>query len=385
MQHWLRNLNERERLLDDPGGARSWLEDQGLTLNLVYTAEGFWNARGGITTHDARKYRGGEDFFVEFDTGRAGLWPGGAAFFHLQEVHGEGITEKYVGDFQVLSNLDTDHYVFQISEIWYLQEFLDGALSIKLGKQEANEDFAYVENGGEFIHSSPGYSPTIPLASYPDQDWGAVVGLAPASWATVHFGVYQGRPNGSQSIGNTLDNLYGPMLLLEPALHYTVWSRHGHLRPGVWFNGDRFDELDDGVVKPGRKRESYGFYLTWDQVLLQENPDEPEDEQGLGVFGQYGWAPEDRSEAAQYVGAGLQWVGPIPTRDLDIVGLGAFHVIFSDEGDFADDYETAIELFYKLQLVDWLSLKPDLQYIIHPGGIGNPNSLVLGARTQVSF
>jgi porin len=119
--------------------------------------------------------------------------------------------------------------------------------------------------------------------------------------------------------------------------------------------------------------------------VLREHPDEPEDEQRLSVFGQYGWAPEDRSEAAQYLGAGLQWVGAIPTRDLDTVGLGAFHVIFSDEGDFADDYETAIELFYGLQLCDWLNLKPDLQYIIHPGGVGNPNSLVLGVRTQVSF
>jgi porin len=381
---WLAGLLARERLLGDPGGARSWLEDRGVTLALVYTAEGFWNTRGGISTDDANAYRGDLSLFAEVDTELAGLWRDGTLFLHVQEQHGSGITNKYVGDFQVLSNIDAD-YVFQVSELWYRHELFEESLWIKLGKQEANEDFAYVENGGEFINSSPGFSPTIPLVTFPDQDWGLVVGLEAVEWFSMNVGVYQGRSNGSQSVGNTLDKLYGPLVMAEPALHYSLMQRSGHLRAGGWFNGDRFDALDDGNVEPGGYRESYGFYVTWDQELLWENPGDAEDEQGVYIFGQYGWAPEDRSEAEHYIGAGLQWLGPVPYRDDDMLGFGVFHVAFSDEAGFEESHETVIELFYRAEVSGWLSLKPDLQYIINPGGTRSRDALALGVRAEIAF
>ncbi len=41
---------------------------------------------------------------------------------------------------------------------------------------EANDDFTEIETGNEFINSSAGLNPTVPIPSYPDQDWGAVIG-----------------------------------------------------------------------------------------------------------------------------------------------------------------------------------------------------------------
>ncbi|MBU0754374.1 MAG: carbohydrate porin, partial [Planctomycetes bacterium] len=157
---------------------RSQWEERGFTFNLVTTAEFFCNTRGGIATHHARKYRGDVSLFLEYDTGRAGLWDGGVFFAHLQHEHGDGLTEKYVGDFQTFSNIEADDFT-QVSEIWYRHEFLEGELWTKLGKQDASADFAAVEYGGEFISSSPGFSPTIPLVTYPDQDWGVVLGYEP--------------------------------------------------------------------------------------------------------------------------------------------------------------------------------------------------------------
>ena len=48
--------------------------------------------------------------------------------------------------------------------------------------------------------------------------------------------------------------------------------------------------------------------------------------------------------------------------------------------------ETAIELTYRVQAKDWLTLQPDLQYVIHPNGdhaIGN--ALVIGLRLNVNL
>ena len=49
-------------------------------------------------------------------------------------------------------------------------------------------------------------------------------------------------------------------------------------------------------------------------------------------------------------------------------------------------YENVVELDYGIQLAPWLKLRPNLQYVIHPGGTGNiPNALVIGLFSCVTF
>ena len=372
-----------DHVTGDLWGARSWLGAHGLTFDLVYTGEFFANLRGGMNTHDAREYRGDVSLFAELDTGRAGWWDGGRFFTHVQHEHGYGTSERHVGDFQVASNMEADDFT-QLSEIWFRQDLLDGAFWLKLGKQEANTDFAFGDFRGEFIQSSAGFAPTIPLVTYPDPDWGAVVGAVPCEWFSINAGVYQGEPDGGRALSNTCDRLAGPMVMVEPALHYDVLGRHGHLRAGGWYNGARVDRLRANDPAPGMFGETYGWYLSWDQEVWSERHDDADDEQGIGVFGQYGWAPSDRSDAHIYAGGGVQWIGAIPTRDRDVVGIGVFHVTFSDEAGLSESGETATELFYKLWLAGFASLKLDVQYIADPGG-AFPDAVVAGARLELWF
>ncbi len=62
----------------------------------------------------------------------------------------------------------------------------------------------------------------------------------------------------------------------------------------------------------------------------RKTPTLQDDKQGIGFYAQYGWAPKDRCEIEDYVGGGLRWQGAIPSRDDDVLGLGAFNVYFSD-------------------------------------------------------
>jgi len=366
-------------------GGRTWLAERGISIYLDYYGEVFWNTRGGIRTTDGGEYQGLLDLAVEFSTESAGLWKGGYLFFLFQHKHGEGITLEYVGDFQVLSNMDAFNFT-QISELWYRQSFFDDRLWIKVGKQEANADFAGVEFGGEFINSSVGFSPTIPLPSYPDQDLGIALGIAPVPWFSVNLGAYNGNPDGSRSFKGAFLDLAGPMIMVEPALHYGLLSgRHGHIRAGGWFNGTDVDSPDENDPDLETHGEAYGWYLTWDHELWRERPEDGEDAQWVGVFGQYGWAPPDRSAAEHYIGGGIRWAGMIPRRDEDVAGLGVFHVRFSDEANLEKDTETIVEAFYVVRLFGCLFLEPDLQYIINPGGTANPGALAVGLRFGVSM
>jgi porin len=362
----------------DWNGARTWLEDRGLALGLTYTGEVFWNLRGGIQTTDGAVYEGLLDLFVEFSTQAAGLWGGGSLFFLFQNKHGEEISTEYVGSFQPVTDMEALDLT-QISELWYRQSFLDDRIWVKVGKQDANDNFAGVAYGLEFINSSVGFSPTIPLASYPDQDLGVVLGLVPMPLLSVNLGVYTGGPDGSRSLKGAFTGLDGPMVLVEPALRYEIGGRPGDLRIGGWFDGTDTDKLDKDIPDPETVSEAYGWYLTWDQQLWGKHPGHVEDEHGIRIFGQYGWAPSDRSLANHYLGAGVQCVGLIQGRETDAFGVGLFHVWFTQELDLPKNTETAIEFFYKVQLFGFLYLKPDLQYYINPGG-AYPDAFALGMR-----
>ena len=106
----------------------------------------------------------------------------------------------------------------------------------------------------------------------------------------------------------------------------------------------------------------------------------------MGAFFQFGWAPSAYNEISQYYGAGCQYVGLVPTRDEDVTGAGMFHVTLSGRVQSLEQRysETAVELFHRFQITPSVSLKPDLQYIVNPGGNGR-DALAVGVRVQMAF
>ena len=54
--------------------------------------------------------------------------------------------------------------------------------------------------------------------------------------------------------------------------------------------------------------------------------------------------------------------------------------------DALPDHEAVMEITYQVNLAPWLSLQPDLQYLLHPSGSPRyGDALVLGTRTVVTF
>ena len=80
--------------------------------------------------------------------------------------HGEGITADFVGDRQVLSNIDSPHRM-QVSEYSWEQSWLEGRLRSVVGKIDANAEFAVVPVAGEFINSSFGFHRQSPCRRTP--------------------------------------------------------------------------------------------------------------------------------------------------------------------------------------------------------------------------
>ena len=109
-------------------------------------------------------------------------------------------------------------------------------------------------------------------------------------------------------------------------------------------------------------------------------------QKGLTVWSETAIAPKSSVNAMPYfVGAGLSYQGAISGRDNDIASAGVIYGSFSHFIP-STTAETVIEANYQVTVKRWLTITPDLQYIIRPSGssaIGN--ALVLGTQVTINF
>lgn len=372
----------------DWGGRRDDLEDQGIYIELIYTGEVFSNLRGGLNTSKATEYRGNIDLSITLDTEALDLWKGGVFFIYGQNGHGNGITERHVGDVQVISNIDADDFT-QVSEYWYLHRFIETELELKFGKQDANLDFAYPFFGQDFINSSFGIAPNIPLPTFPDPALGIVALADPSETVSIGGGIYDGDANGGTSGFNTaFDGEGGNFSIVEAKFKPFVEAdgiSSGTYGIGVWQHSRNIEEISTAPF-PDAHDENYGFYVVLDQYLYRQKVPE-RDVHGIGCFVQYAWAPGDRNEICQYYGAGVSFSGTIVgSKTWDSTGIGIARAVFSRRVRKQDErtHETVLETFHRFQINPWLVLQPDVQFIVNPGGDGR-NALATGLRVEILF
>jgi len=125
-------------------------------FNTSYVGDLVYNFDGGIKTGST--YLGLLNLDLGFDTEKAGLWKDGYFFVRLSDTHGRSLSENYVGDFQISSNIDGGKNLY-FQELWYSHKFFQ--FSFILGIQDLNVEYANSNCGGYFINSSFGIMPTL--------------------------------------------------------------------------------------------------------------------------------------------------------------------------------------------------------------------------------
>lgn len=199
---------KRDQLLGDMGGLRPWLARNGMKFELNSYDEGFANPDGGLNTETGQRYAGLTDFILSFDTEAVGWWQGGLFVVDLQNTRGGDISD-FVGDAQGVSNIVAPPGT-RFAEYHLIQEFSGGRLALKIGKQDANADFVVSDGGGEFINSSFGIIPTVPLPTFPAPALGALGVWRANETIKLKAGFWDGTPVlGSGAFGTAFDGSGG--------------------------------------------------------------------------------------------------------------------------------------------------------------------------------
>ena len=139
-----------------------------------------------------------------------------------------------------------------------------------------------------------------------------------------------------------------------------------------------------GGVTPDVKDNSWSFYYNFDQFIYTES-DDPE--QGVGLFGRFGFADHETSPIDQFYSIGIGGQGILSGRDKDTFGLGYFYTKLSEDlpnpFHLLDDSQ-GCELFYNIEITPWIHITPDFQ-IINPSLSTAETAYVAGMRAKINL
>ena len=282
--------------------------------------------------------------------------------------------------------MDSDRFR-QLSELWLEQRLFGSRLRLKLGKADANADFALVEASGELLNSSAGYSPTIQgFPSYPDPAMSVGLFAEATTWLSLGAAVYDGATHegchgrtGSRGFATFFGAPDALFYVGEVGVRFSLRGRAGRLGAGAWRHTGAFEGFE-GTSRRGTS----GAFAVLEQRLLAEPGDGG---QGLDLFAQLGTSDGRFAEIDRHVSVGLSSTGALPGRGQDTAGLMLSSVTLSPHcaGASASRRESVVELFYGLRLRPWFVVKPDLQYILNPGATGAKHAVVGTLRVTVAF
>jgi porin len=380
------------RVTGDWAGARTSLEDAGFKFSGSAVTEWSQVFRGGTGSPSAFRFL--VDLNLALDLEKLAGLAGGTVFADFQTANssGGGVTS---GAYQTYSNIAIDGSITQLSQLWYEQWFASRALRLKVGKVDANSEFAYIGAAGGFINASAGFSPAIfALPTYPNPATSANLFVYPTENVYIGVGIYDGASaadgiaTGSRGPATFFsdDQSDDWFMIGEAGVTFAEAGPLTAVRAavGAWWHTGQFGTFDGGTADG-----TGGFYALAEARLWKPEGvkcDNACDRRGLWMFGQLGLANGDVSAVAGQYAVGSSIVGTFDGRDDDSAGVYLSIVDFSNNpaAGFGAN-ECALELYYDFVLTPCVHIKPDLQWFGNPSGGQTDDSLVGTIRCIFTF
>jgi porin len=316
-----------------------------------YVGDTYYNMIGGLKKGGG--FMGMGNIKMSLDTETARWWQGGTFFINGASTHGKSLTEEYLGDLQVASNIDAGEHTY-LHELWFMQQF--ASFSFTIGLQDLNAEFMVSEGAGNFINSSFGVPPVIatgiPVPIFPLTGLGLSARWNMSSKWVMQIALFDGNQTAFEHNPHNVHWSFckDDGLLTMSEIHYDK-----RFKLGAYYHS---------------KDDNYGFYALIDQPVSER----------LSLFTQLALAPKSKNDNTFSLGVGTNWY----VGEQHALGLAVTHA-----GLHTDTYahETAFEFYYKFVLNENIELQPDFQYIIRPSGTQtNLNNALMGLmRLHVCF
>ena len=403
----------------DWGGERTRLIEQGIDIKADYVGEMGANLHGGYNNDKTARYSDQFGLGVALDLQKLWGWDNTQAKIQLTNRNGQNISNDRVGDPRA-GTLSSSQEVYgrghmvRLTQLWIQHQFLDGKLDVKAGYFGEGEDFNTFPcefQNLAFCGSQVGNWATNIWYNWPVSQAALRVkyNISPEFYAQI--GAYNQNPsqlehgNGFKLSGS---GTKGTVLPVELVWSPKVNDLPGEYRVGYYKSTAPADDVSVDITSTGkdyRVRDSkHGYWFVVQQQLTTHNGDAS---RGLHIAANATFHDKATNIVDNYQSLMLVYKGPFDARPKDDIGIGAARIHVNDDvkksaelinasigvTDYSDasysplrSTEYNYELNYGFHVTNWLTVRPNLQYIAHPGGVDKvDNALVAGLKIQSTF
>jgi len=411
-------------MLGDWNGKRTELSQAGYDFKLDYTSETGSNLHGGYSHDKAVRYSDQYALGAHLDLQKILGWHDAEFQLTLTNRNGDNISNDRVSDPRT-GTLSSSQEVWgrgsvtRLTQLWYQQKFFDQALSIKLGRFNQGEDFG----------SFPCDFQNLALCGSQVGNWdgGTVYNWPVSQWAMrakyqinpelfAQIGVFEQNPsnldndNGFKLSGS---GTQGAVLPVELVWSPKVDGLPGEYRAGYYYSTADSQDVyknsngQSAALTDSTYRSASSKHGMWVNLLQQVTSRASDQSRGLSVFANGTMHDKKTNMVDNYVSLGAFYKGPFDARPKDDIGLAVARIHVNpayrknadaqnqavavyDYNDPAfmplQDTEYNAELYYGVHVSNWLTVRPNLQFIRHPGGVNQvDDALVAGLKIQSSF
>ena len=403
----------------DWGGERTRLIEQGIDIKADYVGEVGANLHGGYNDDKTARYSDQFGLGVALDLQKLWGWDNTQAKIQLTNRNGQNISNDRVGDPRA-GTLSSSQEVYgrghmvRLTQLWIQHQFLDGKLDVKAGYFGEGEDFNTFPcefQNLAFCGSQVGNWATNLWYNWPVSQAALRVkyNITPELYAQI--GAYNQNPsqlehgNGFKLSGS---GTKGTVLPVELVWSPKVNDLPGEYRVGYYKSTAPADDVKVNITNDGqdyRVRDSkHGYWFVVQQQLTSHNGDAA---RGLHIAANATFHDKATNIVDNYQSLMFVYKGPFDARPKDDIGIGAARIHVNDDvkksaelinasigaTDYSDPLYTPLrnteynyELNYGFHVTNWLTVRPNLQYITHPGGVDQvDNALVAGLKIQSTF
>jgi porin len=392
------SLCQESTLAGDCCGLRSGAAESGVTFNLSTTQYFQGVASGGI--REDFEYGGRNDYILNIDGEKAGLWKGLIITLHGETRYGDAIYPQSGAlmppnlalMFPAASGTQS-----ALSGVKVMQ-FLSEDMLVFAGKINTFDDFRQPLTGAGptngFMNASLMLNPNL-VRTVPYSTFGAGVVMLQNMEPVFSIAVFDTNNTPTTSgFDSFFDN--GASIVSQLTLPTDFFNMPGHQGlMGTYSSGSYTNLSPSAYYNPGAglvvesppKEGSWSLGYNADQAFWV-SPADPR--KRWGVFGGLGIADDNPSPIQWFANAGVAGTSPIAGRPSDTFGAGYYYTGVSDAlKDFAPvllplSDEQGVELYYNVAVTPWCHITPDVQFI-DPFRDRADSAVLFGLRGRIDF
>jgi porin len=397
--------NSRPKLTGDWCGLREHLRDHGLTFDISATTYYQGTASGGLA--DTFRFGGRNDYLLNVDGQKAGLWQGLGINLHGETVYGDSV--NVASGAIVPVNIGRAHPVFfgnttALTNVKFTQALSENFL-VYGGRINTIDNVQQPFMPGRgldagFMNAAFVWNPILGRTMNYVQN-GAGAAILAGGYPVVTLTVYD---TNNVTTTSGFDVLFNNGAVIYPTVslptkffgmpgHQSVWGAYSSGRYAI-LTPESLNLIPPPVfsrIPPPPPttlvRGSWWMTYVFDQALWVDPTDQT---RSWGVFGNLGISDGNPDPIRWSAIFGIGGSSPIRSRNLDTFGVAYYYLGFSESfKNIAPAIvplrdERGLELFYNVAVTPWCRVTADLQ-VITPALERVDTSLVLGLRARIDF